>query len=147
MSSTTGICLQSRSPNYTTNQSLLSSARHRYSEPASIPTPTRKPTLDEAGKERLAKQLSQRPEKSELVDRNILKDDRVAPALQAARERLERSKLEVRFLSIFCASEIANSLICRISLDKRYFRGQRQMSWLRRAFSSVRVAYSFSFEF
>ena len=65
----------------------------------------------------LEKNLSHRPEKKELIDRNILKgvccqcasvfagrglrptrcpvDDSVAPALQAAKEKLQRSQLEV----------------------------------------------------
>ncbi|KAI0030778.1 hypothetical protein K488DRAFT_15722, partial [Vararia minispora EC-137] len=42
----------------------------------------------------LEKRLSQRPDKHELQERNILKDDSVAPALQAAKERLQRSQLE-----------------------------------------------------
>ena len=65
----------------------------------------------------LEKNLAQRPDKKDLIDRNILKgacslcfgcgrrlrgtvgwtvtDDSVAPALQAAKERLQRSQLEV----------------------------------------------------
>ena len=56
--------------------------------------------------------IGHRPEKQELVDRNILKglrlfisaatsgadyelDDKVAPALQAAKEQLQRAQLEV----------------------------------------------------
>jgi len=42
----------------------------------------------------LERRLSNRPEKEELVDRNILKEDNVAPALVAAKERLQRSQLE-----------------------------------------------------
>ncbi|KAI5123959.1 hypothetical protein M0805_006371 [Coniferiporia weirii] len=56
---------------------------------------SRQSSLDEETTRRLEKQISQRPEKkSELVDRNILKeqDDRVAPALQAARDQLEKAQ-------------------------------------------------------
>jgi len=43
----------------------------------------------------LEKRLSERPDKKELVERNVLKDDKgVAPRLIAAREKLERSQLE-----------------------------------------------------
>ena len=68
--------------------------------------------------QKLEKSLAHRPEKSQLIERNILKgeyrdsihagnprtlrqpmrtDDTVAPALQAAKEKLQRSQLEVRF--------------------------------------------------
>ncbi|TFK75291.1 hypothetical protein BDN72DRAFT_757994, partial [Pluteus cervinus] len=51
--------------------------------------------LDEDTLQSLEKRLGQRPDKSELVDRNILKDDRgLAPALIASREQLKRSQLE-----------------------------------------------------
>jgi len=43
---------------------------------------------------KLEKQLNARPDKHELVDRNILKEDTVAPALQAIKEKLQRSQLE-----------------------------------------------------
>ncbi|KAK0241936.1 hypothetical protein EDD85DRAFT_421163 [Armillaria nabsnona] len=43
----------------------------------------------------LEKRLSERPDKNELVERNILKDDKgIAPALVAAKEKLQRSQLE-----------------------------------------------------
>jgi len=58
------------------------------------PTPARKNTLDPETVQKLDKAIGERPDKSELVDRNILKDDRIAPALQAAREKLQRSQLE-----------------------------------------------------
>jgi len=58
------------------------------------PTPVRKTTLDPETVTKLGKALSERPEKSGLVERNILKDDKIAPALQAAREQLQRSQLE-----------------------------------------------------
>ncbi|KAG8698681.1 hypothetical protein FRC12_000800 [Ceratobasidium sp. 428] len=51
------------------------------------------PTSAEA-KLKLEKSLKERPEKKDLVDRNILKDSTAAPALQAAQERLQRAQLE-----------------------------------------------------
>jgi len=52
-------------------------------------------TLDDATVTKLEKQLNERPDKNELIERNILKDDKgIAPALIAAREKLERSRLE-----------------------------------------------------
>ncbi|KAH8119386.1 hypothetical protein DFH11DRAFT_1564717 [Phellopilus nigrolimitatus] len=65
--------------------------------PVSVtPHPRRKSSIDEKTVHKLDEQLSRRPEKNDLVERNILKDDRVAPALQAAREQLERSQLQDR---------------------------------------------------
>lgn len=58
------------------------------------PKPVRKPTLDPETVNKLDKAISHRPEKQELVDRNILKDDNIAPALQAARDQLQRAQLE-----------------------------------------------------
>jgi hypothetical protein len=78
--------------------------------------PERRTSFDQQLVGSLEKQLGSRPKKDELVDRNILKgiinpdlqihrtwlirhivtDDSVAPALQAAKERLQRSQLEVR---------------------------------------------------
>lgn len=58
------------------------------------PKPVRKPTLDPDTVTKLDKAIGHRPEKQELVDRNILKDDGVAPALQAARDQLQRAQLE-----------------------------------------------------
>ncbi|KIJ67672.1 hypothetical protein HYDPIDRAFT_83104, partial [Hydnomerulius pinastri MD-312] len=54
----------------------------------------RRSTLDQATVQTLERRLSNRPEKERLQDRNILKDDNVAPALQAAKEKLQRSQLE-----------------------------------------------------
>ncbi|KAG9112298.1 hypothetical protein FRC07_007976, partial [Ceratobasidium sp. 392] len=59
------------------------------------------PTTAEA-KLKLERSLKERPEKKELVDRNILKGEHLvsfanssaAPALQAAQERLQRAQLE-----------------------------------------------------
>jgi len=65
------------------------------SEPATEkPKPVRKSTLDPDTVNKLDKAIGLRPEKQELVDRNILKDDKVAPALQAAKEQLQRAQLE-----------------------------------------------------
>jgi len=58
------------------------------------PTPARKNTLDPDTVHKIDKALEHRPEKSDLIERNILKDDKIAPALQAAREQLQRSQLE-----------------------------------------------------
>ncbi|KAF8548742.1 hypothetical protein OG21DRAFT_1470893 [Imleria badia] len=58
------------------------------------PHARRRSTLDQATVQALERRLSNRPEKEELMDRNILKDDSVAPALQAARDKLQRSQLE-----------------------------------------------------
>jgi len=49
---------------------------------------------DELAKEKLQKLLGERPERQELVDKNILKNSNVAPGLQAKHAELERSKLE-----------------------------------------------------
>ncbi|KAI0356174.1 hypothetical protein OH77DRAFT_1423770 [Trametes cingulata] len=58
------------------------------------PKPTRKQSIDPEAAQKLEKSLAQRPDKHELIERNILKDDSVAPALQAAKEKLQRSQLE-----------------------------------------------------
>lgn len=50
--------------------------------------------VSEEAKRQLERKLTDRPEKKELVERNILKDTTVAPKLQAAQERLQRSQLE-----------------------------------------------------
>ncbi|PBK91330.1 hypothetical protein ARMGADRAFT_931824, partial [Armillaria gallica] len=51
--------------------------------------------LDPNAMQNLEKRLSERPDKNELVERNILKDDKgIAPALVAAKEKLQRSQLE-----------------------------------------------------
>ncbi|KAA1472777.1 hypothetical protein DENSPDRAFT_839140 [Dentipellis sp. KUC8613] len=56
--------------------------------------PRRSSTLDESTVQALEKHIGQRPDKQELQERNILKQDNVAPALQAAKEKLQRSQLE-----------------------------------------------------
>ncbi|CEL61050.1 hypothetical protein RSOLAG1IB_04290 [Rhizoctonia solani AG-1 IB] len=48
----------------------------------------------EETKFKLEKGLKERPDKQDLVNRNILKDSKVAPALQAAQDKLQRSQLE-----------------------------------------------------
>jgi len=56
---------------------------------------TRKHSIDEGTRQSLEKRLSERPDKRDLVERNILKDDKgIAPSLIAKREQLERSQLE-----------------------------------------------------
>ncbi|KAI0686358.1 hypothetical protein BC835DRAFT_458903 [Cytidiella melzeri] len=64
------------------------------SDATTRPVPSRKLSIDPQAAEALEKRLTQRPEKQELVERNILKDDKVAPSLQAARDKLQRSQLE-----------------------------------------------------
>lgn len=57
------------------------------------------PVLSPASQEaklKLEKSLKERPEKKDLVDRNILKDSSAAPALQAAQEKLQRAQLNDR---------------------------------------------------
>ncbi|KAG6810287.1 hypothetical protein H0H93_010232 [Arthromyces matolae] len=57
--------------------------------------PVRKSSIDEATRSELERRLSARPDKQELIERNVLKDDKgIAPSLIAAREKLERSQLE-----------------------------------------------------
>jgi len=56
--------------------------------------PARQNSLSNETLEVLEKRLAQRPDRQELQDRNILKDGSVAPALQAARDQLQRSQLE-----------------------------------------------------
>ncbi|KII92332.1 hypothetical protein PLICRDRAFT_467812 [Plicaturopsis crispa FD-325 SS-3] len=58
------------------------------------PAHIRRESFDQETVAKLEHSLSHRPEKTELVERNILKDDKVAPALQAAKEKLQRSQLE-----------------------------------------------------
>jgi len=64
--------------------------------PAAVPVtrPARQNSLSAETLEVLEKRLAQRPDRQELQDRNILKEGNVAPALQAAREQLQRSQLE-----------------------------------------------------
>lgn len=62
---------------------------------SSRPQHTRQTSLDPNAMQNLEKRLSERPDKNELVERNILKDDKgIAPALVAAKEKLQRSQLE-----------------------------------------------------
>ncbi|KAI0674997.1 hypothetical protein C8Q78DRAFT_934050, partial [Trametes maxima] len=58
------------------------------------PKPVRKQSIDPEAAQKLEKNLAQRPDKHDLIERNILKDDSVAPSLQAAKEKLQRSQLE-----------------------------------------------------
>jgi len=59
------------------------------------PKPVRKSTLDQDTVKKLDNAIAHRPEKRDLLDRNILRDDgKVAPALQAAKEQLQRAQLE-----------------------------------------------------
>jgi len=58
--------------------------------------------------------MKERPKQQELVERNILKDGSVAPALQAARDKLQRSQLE---------DKLENDLQSRPSPDELIKRG------------------------
>jgi len=59
------------------------------------PSHPRQTSIDEQTTRQLEDKLAKRPEKSELIERNILKDDKgLAPALVAAKEKLQRSQLE-----------------------------------------------------
>jgi len=49
---------------------------------------------DELAKEKMEKMFASRPDRQELVDKNILKNSNVAPSLQAKQAELERSQLE-----------------------------------------------------
>jgi len=58
------------------------------------PNHPRQSSIDQTAQQ-LEGKLAQRPKKDELVERNILKDDKgVAPSLVAAKEKLQRSQLE-----------------------------------------------------
>lgn len=102
-------------------------ARHRQQcslcrpHAAAPAPPERRTSFDQQLVGSLEKQLGSRPNKDELVDRNILKgtstsddltrclrcgncrpiDDSVAPALQAAKERLEKAQLQVSVLHLY----------------------------------------------
>ncbi|KIM78953.1 hypothetical protein PILCRDRAFT_824073 [Piloderma croceum F 1598] len=79
---------------------------------STIPNPPeRRMSFDEQLVESLEKQLGSRPKKDELVDRNILKDDSVAPALQAAKEKLQRSQLEDKLAHALQARPKAEELV------------------------------------
>ncbi|KAK1224224.1 hypothetical protein PQX77_012881 [Marasmius sp. AFHP31] len=59
------------------------------------PQPNRKQSLDQGTLDKLEKRISERPDKQDLVERNILKDDRgIAPGLVQAKIQLQRSQLE-----------------------------------------------------
>ncbi|KAH9040050.1 hypothetical protein EDB85DRAFT_1926831 [Lactarius pseudohatsudake] len=63
-------------------------------EGTSVHRPARQNSFSSDTLQTLEKRLSQRPDRQELQDRNILKEGNVAPALQAARDQLQRSQLE-----------------------------------------------------
>ncbi|KAG6857257.1 hypothetical protein H0H87_007090 [Tephrocybe sp. NHM501043] len=73
--------------------------RFAFSALTLLPTaeqPIRKSSIDDETRRTLERRLSERPDKKELVERNVLKDDKgIAPSLVAARQKLERSQLEV----------------------------------------------------
>ncbi|KAI8389459.1 hypothetical protein BD560DRAFT_381717 [Blakeslea trispora] len=51
-------------------------------------------TVPENPSKVLETQLAQRPDVQELIDRNIMKDPKVAPAIQQQREELEKRRIE-----------------------------------------------------
>jgi len=57
------------------------------------PQPDETPIDPTNAKHRLERQLSNRPEKQELVEKNILKNTNVAPALHAKQEDLKRAQI------------------------------------------------------
>ncbi|QRV93960.1 RPEL repeat protein [Ceratobasidium sp. AG-Ba] len=72
----------------------LESKPEENSTPENKPDETPLSPRTAEAKLELEKRLKERPEKKELVDRNILKDSTAAPALQAAQDRLQRAQLE-----------------------------------------------------
>ncbi|GAN03262.1 rpel repeat protein [Mucor ambiguus] len=66
-------------------KSLVPPADFPDREPAAVPENTSKA---------LEAQLAHRPDVQDLVDRNIIKDPKVAPAIQQQREELEKRKIE-----------------------------------------------------
>ncbi|CAK5281432.1 unnamed protein product [Mycena citricolor] len=61
----------------------------------SVTTTTMSASTHQGTAHQLETKLAHRPEKAELVERNILKDDRgLAPALVAAKEKLQKARLE-----------------------------------------------------
>ncbi|KAG8953527.1 hypothetical protein FRC04_002369 [Tulasnella sp. 424] len=62
-------------------------------EPETTGVTDESPQVGDA-KQKLERKLSLRPEREELVERNILKNTSVAPSLQAAQADLERAQLE-----------------------------------------------------
>jgi len=77
--------------------------------PANRPVPRRNSTLTDEAFKKLDEQLRQRPGADELIDKGILRDSNVAPALQAATKQLERSQLE---------DKIAKALTQRPGVDE-----------------------------
>ncbi|TFY69714.1 hypothetical protein EVG20_g3032 [Dentipellis fragilis] len=74
---------------------ILATVAAAAASTGTTPRPVRRSsTLDESTVQALEKYIGQRPDKHELQERNILKQDNVAPALQAAKEKLQRSQLE-----------------------------------------------------
>ncbi|KAK7057314.1 hypothetical protein R3P38DRAFT_2840550, partial [Favolaschia claudopus] len=59
------------------------------------PNHPRQTSIDEQTARHLEDKIAHRPDKTELIERNILKDDKgIAPGLVAAKEKLQRSQLE-----------------------------------------------------
>ncbi|KAG7090835.1 hypothetical protein E1B28_009917 [Marasmius oreades] len=59
------------------------------------PEPLRQQSLDQSTLQKLEKHLNERPDKRDLVYRNIMKEDQgIAPGLVQAKIQLQRSQLE-----------------------------------------------------
>jgi len=66
---------------------------------------------DKHAKDLLAKHLGSRPDRSELVEKNILKGTNVAPGLQAAQAELERAQLEDKLEGMLQARPTPEELV------------------------------------
>jgi len=77
------------------------------------PPPTRKISEDlQTQLQAVEKGLADRPEKKDLIDRGILKDDKgISPALLASREKLQRSQLEDKLEHALQARPKAEELV------------------------------------
>jgi len=83
-------------------------------ETQEVPSETPLSPISGDEKSKLERLMKERPKQQELVERNILKDGSVAPALQAARDKLQRSQLE---------DKLENDLQSRPSPDELIKRG------------------------
>jgi len=73
--------------------------------------PARQPSIDQETAAKLEKRLKERPDRDELVERNILKDSKVAPALAATKAKLQRSQLEDKLDSALAKRPPAEQLV------------------------------------
>ncbi|KAG6813660.1 hypothetical protein H0H92_008897 [Tricholoma furcatifolium] len=83
--------------------------------------PVRQSSLDDATLHKLEQQISARPNKQELIERNVLKDDKgIDPSLIAAREKLERSQLEDKLEHALQQRPTASELVKEGILTRAY---------------------------